>query len=150
MGAFPIEVMAMLTLSCLMLPLSNAADPHAFLPPRINKSTEITNVTQEEEIMLSAAAIVDCASWCKYSPSSTWDSIPQCTACRVNGVVEDLSGGSDCARWCRYSPSDVWEDIPSCRSCFGRTRSIFGHGHWIWVLVGFWVLCSVCCCVKLF
>merc|ERR1712187_361618 len=104
--------MAVMTLVCIFLPfsISRAADTHVFLASRANTSEESNNVSQEE-VMLGAAAIVDCASWCKYSPSSTWDSIPQCTMCRVNGVVEDLSGGSECARWCRYSPSDVWEEI---------------------------------------
>merc|ERR1712039_367278 len=101
--------------------------------------------------LVAAAFFSNCADWCRYSPSSTWNSIPACSGCDGVGPVEVFSRGRNCARWCHYSPSSVWSDIPSCSACYGYGNRSF-IDEWLWpiviVCILLIVLGGVCCCAM--
>jgi len=111
---------------------------------------------QESTQTLESSYTLQCASWCRDTPSSTWSAIPSCSGCEQNtGNINDESSSSSsggglscsCAHWCRYSPADTWEHVPGCCGCGpGEQRRQWVHIALACIVL--LVLCGTCGCVT--
>merc|ERR1712241_242483 len=105
---------------CMPTSLAHAAAGTVIGP----NSTAQTNLrgSNSSEMLLGSSASVGCASWCTWSPSSTWQWIPSCTGC---GAIRSMTS---CTDWCVNSPSASWQWIPSCDGCSGRIYALAPTG----------------------